>query len=79
MYNYKVQRILRSLEKARTGKIMPMKEWDTKVIPKTVKAILKKYNLEKTLDMDNPINYDDELADTFFKAGWELALELGMY
>jgi|LFRM01.1.fsa_nt_gb methylamine--corrinoid protein Co-methyltransferase len=79
MYNYKVQRILRSLEKARTGKIMPMKEWDTKVIPRTVKAILKKYNLENTLDMDNPINYDDELADTFFKAGWELALELGMY
>lgn len=79
MYNYKVQRILRSLEKAQTGKIMPMKEWDTKVIPKTIRGILKKYNLQNTLDLENPINCDDELADTFFKAGWELALELGMY
>lgn len=79
MYNIKVQRILRSLEKAQTGQIMPMKEWDTKVIPKTVRGILKKYNLENTLDMENPINCDDDLADTFFKAGWELALELGMY
>lgn len=79
MYNIKVQRILRSLEKAQTGQIMPMKEWDTKVIPKTVRGILKKYGLENTLDMENPINCDDDLADTFFKAGWELALELGMY
>lgn len=79
MYNIKVQRLLRSLNKAYTGPIMPMKEWDTRVIPKTIKGILKKYRLEGTLDMENPINCDDELADTYFKAGWELALELGMY
>jgi methylamine--corrinoid protein Co-methyltransferase len=79
MYNIKVQRLLRSLNKAYTGPVMPMKEWDTKVIPKTIKGILKKYGLQGTLDMDNPINCDDDLADTFFKAGWELALELGFY
>ncbi len=79
MYNIKVQRLLRSIEKAYTGPIMPMKEWDTKVIPQTIKAILKKYDLKGTLDLENPINCDDDLADAFFKAGWELALELGMY
>ena len=79
MYNYKVQRLLNNLDKAYTGPVVSMKEWDTKVIPKTIKEILKKYGLQNTLDMDNPINYDDDLADTFFKAGWELALELGLY
>lgn len=79
MYNIKVQRLMRSLEKAYNGPIMPMKEWDIKVIPKTIKGILKKYGLQGTLDTENPINWDDELADTFFKAGWELALELGFY
>lgn len=79
MYNYKVQRLLNNLDKAYTGPVVAMKEWDTKIIPKTIKEILKKYGLNNTLDMDNPINYDDDLADTFFKAGWELALELGLY
>jgi methylamine--corrinoid protein Co-methyltransferase len=79
MYNIKVQRLLNNLDKAYTGPIMPVKEWDTKVVPKTIKGILQKYNLQGTLDLENPINCDDALADTYFKAGWELALELGMY
>ena len=79
MYNYKVQRLLNNFDKAYTGPICAAKEWDTKIIPKTIKAILAKYGLQNTLDMENPINCDDDLADTFFKAGWELALELGMY
>ena len=66
MYNIKVQRLLNMLDKAYTGPIMPMKEWDTKVIPKTIKGILKKYGLTGTLDLENPIFYDDDLADTFF-------------
>ena len=58
---------------------MSTKEWDTKILPKTIKGILKEYGLARTLDMDNPINCDDDLADTFFKAGRELALELGIF
>ena len=45
MYNIKVQRLLRSLDKAYNGEVLPMKEWDTKRIPKTIKGILKKYGL----------------------------------
>ena len=47
MYNIKVQRLLRSLDKAYNGEVLPMKEWDTKRIPKTIKGILKKYGLRR--------------------------------
>lgn len=72
------EKILRSLERAYTGPVCSVKEWDTKIIPQTIKAKLKQYGLEKTLDLENPINCDDDLADAFFKAGYELALEIGM-
>ena len=41
MYNVKVQRLLRSLEKAYQGPVVTSKEWDTKILPKTIKGILK--------------------------------------
>ena len=75
----RMEAILTSLDKAHTGPLYAMKDWDVKILPKAVKGILKKYNLAKTCDMENPINTDDELADQFFKAGYELALELGFY
>jgi methylamine--corrinoid protein Co-methyltransferase len=77
-YSLKVQKLLNNLDKAYSGPLCPVKEWDTKVIPQTIKRKLKEHGLEKTYDPDNPINIDDSLADRFFKAGWELALELGM-
>lgn len=78
MYSLKVQKLLDNLDKAYTGPICTVKEWDTKVIPRTIRAKLKEHGLEKTYDPENPINTSDDLADAFFKAGWELALELGM-
>jgi hypothetical protein len=39
---------------------------------------LKKYKLDKTCNRDEPINCDDSLADAFYNAGFELAVELGM-
>ncbi|MEL7609449.1 MAG: monomethylamine:corrinoid methyltransferase [Bacillota bacterium] len=77
--NEKMEAVLKSLDKAYTGPLYSLKDWDVRVIPKTVKAILQKYRLSKTYDQNNPVNCDDELADTFFKAGYELALELGFY
>ena len=74
----RTEKILRSLDRAYTGPICTVKEWDSKVVPKTIKAILKKHGLENTCDVDNPINFDDEVADRYFQAGWELALEIGM-
>ncbi len=72
-------KILRTLDKARLGKRVTEKEWDTKILPQTLTEIAKKYNLTKTCDINNPVNTDPELADLYFKAGWEAALRLGFY
>ena len=68
---------LHMLEKARTGKRCTEKDWDYKILPKTIKEVLKKYDLNKTCNLDRPINEDKELADRFFQAGIETAARLG--
>lgn len=73
----KTEAVLKNLDKAYTGEMCSIKDWDVKVIPQSVRRLLKKYGLEKTYDSENPCNIDMELADTFYKAGYELALELG--
>jgi methylamine--corrinoid protein Co-methyltransferase len=70
--------IIEILERTETGEYCTVKDWDVRVIPKKVREKLQKYNLVKSLDPQNPVNADDTLADTFFQAGYELALDLGM-
>ena len=70
--------ILKTLDRTQNGEYCTVKEWDVKRIPKHVREKLNKYDLTKTSDRENPVNMDGELADRFFKAGYELALELGM-
>ena len=70
--------ILKTLDRSQNGEYCTVKEWDVKRIPGHVREKLKKYDLAKTSDSENPVNVDGELADRFFKAGYELALELGM-
>lgn len=69
--------ILDILDRALTGEYCTQKEWDTKRIPLTIRNILKEHGLEKTCDMDDPVNTDMELADRFYAAGYQAALELG--
>lgn len=69
--------VLSSLEKAYSGEICHTKDWDVKVIPGAVKAALERHGLKKTFDPAYPCNTDMELADTYYKAAYELALELG--
>lgn len=76
--NIKVQKLLNNLDKAYTGPICTVKDWDIKVIPQAIRSKLKEHGLQNTYDPENPINADDSLADRFFQAGKELALELGM-
>ncbi|MEG3067721.1 MAG: monomethylamine:corrinoid methyltransferase [Syntrophaceticus schinkii] len=70
-------KVLKTLEKARTGKRCTVDEWDYKIVPKTLREIVKKYDLEKTCDINKPVNEDMELADRFYQAGIEAALRLG--
>ena len=70
--------IVEILRRTQEGEYCDLKEWDVKRIPRTVRAMLKKYDLVGVCDKQSPVNLDMELADRFFQAGFELALELGM-
>ncbi len=70
--------ILEVLDRTQKGPICSEKEWNTKIIPRGIAEKLKEHGLSKTCDPNNPINMDDGLADEFFKAGFEFAVETGM-
>ncbi|MCL4458450.1 MAG: monomethylamine:corrinoid methyltransferase [Chloroflexi bacterium] len=70
--------ILDILDRAHTGPLCAVKDWDMRVIPPRVAEKLKDYHLQGTCTPEHPINSDDALADAFFKAGFELAVEVGM-
>lgn len=67
------------LRRTQTGEYCTTKEWDVRRVPGAVRSMLKKYDLAKTYNAENPVNYDYGLADTFYQAGFELALELGYF
>ena len=72
-----VRHILEILDRAHSGAVCPEKEWNIKVIPTKVSQKLKEHGLQGTCTPENPVNTDDALADEFFKAGFELAVEMG--
>jgi methylamine---corrinoid protein Co-methyltransferase len=73
----RMRTIAETLARINTGEYCTVKEWDRKRIPGAVNRVLKKYGLEKSLDRENPVNFDYELADTFFAAAFDMALEIG--
>ena len=73
-----IEYALKILDRAHSGLPCSLKEWGLKV-SKTIAEKAKKYEIGKTCDTENPINTDDELADRFYKAGYELALEMGVF
>ena len=74
-----IEHILQMLDRTCTGPVCTADDWNYKVLPQAVSQKLEKYALKKTCDTENPINSDDELADRFYEAGYELALELGIF
>ncbi len=70
--------IINILDRSQNGEYCTVKEWDVKRIPKAVREKLEKYDLKGACDPENPVNMDGDLADRFYKAGYEMALELGM-
>lgn len=73
-----LQKVLRTLDRMNSGPVVDPEVWDMKVISQNVKKQLDEYGLNKTFDEKNPIPSDNSLADDFFKAGFELAVETGM-
>jgi methylamine--corrinoid protein Co-methyltransferase len=65
------------LEKADTGPVIEEKDWDYKYIGAKTKELIKKYDI--SWEKNEYVPSDDGLADRLFQAGWELALESGVY
>jgi methylamine--corrinoid protein Co-methyltransferase len=74
----KLKNVVDILDRARTGKPCSLKEWDVKILPTTIKNVLKKHGLEKQCDPDNYINLDTRLADRFYEAAFEFAAQMGV-
>lgn len=64
------------VDRAHTGPVCSVKEWDIKVLPKIAKEKVEKYGLK--FDPENLIISDDSLADAAYQAGFELAVEAGV-
>jgi methylamine--corrinoid protein Co-methyltransferase len=73
-----VEDVLDVLDRAHNGPVCSEKDWDVKVIPLKVSEKLKEHGLNGVCDPENPVNIDDSLADDFWRAGFELAVDLGM-
>lgn len=74
-----LEHLLTMVDRAMNGPTVSQEEWDLQIISEKTTAILKANGLIKTCDRQNPVNCDDLLADTFWKAGVELAAQTGMY
>ncbi|HDL64088.1 MAG TPA: monomethylamine:corrinoid methyltransferase, partial [Proteobacteria bacterium] len=72
-------KLMGMLQRAKDGPPMTDREWETRVIPETVRDILKKHDLAGTFNKDQPVNQDLELADRFYEAGLEMAVEVGIF
>ena len=73
-----IYKILETLDRAHTGPVCTLKDWDTRVIPKQAAKKVQEHGLQNTFSAENPINTDDALADEFYKAGFEMAVETGL-
>ena len=77
--SHSIEQLIRYMDRGRKGKRVTEKEWDYSVLPGVLNDVAKKHGLLKTFDKENPVNMDLDLADRFYKAGWEAALRLGIY
>jgi methylamine---corrinoid protein Co-methyltransferase len=71
-------RLMQVLDRAHSGPVCETFQWDTQVIPQTIARNVRKYELVKTCDPQHPINQDDGLADRYFQAGLDTAVEVGL-
>jgi methylamine--corrinoid protein Co-methyltransferase len=73
-----IVQFIKVLDKAHSGPVVSVREWDAERVPKIIKAKLEKFDLIDTSKAGQAVNTDDELADRFYNAGREVALELGI-
>jgi methylamine---corrinoid protein Co-methyltransferase len=69
--------LLSVLDKAESGPYAEADEFDKQYIFETIKGLIKAYDIE--WDKDVYVPADDDLADRLFAAGFELAVQTGIF
>lgn len=69
--------VLEMLDRAHSGPIFTSDQWDMEVIRNRSSEIVQQFKLQGTFSAENPINCDDSLADAYYKAGVQMAVEVG--
>ncbi|HNH80498.1 MAG TPA: monomethylamine:corrinoid methyltransferase, partial [Anaerolineales bacterium] len=72
MLNY-----LEILDRAHTGTYITEESWDLEKIAMTTKRLVKKYKLD--WNKEELVTDDAALSEAIWKAGYELAVEVGAY
>src|SRR4030042_4263162 len=68
---------LEILERSNTGAYITEENWDLEKVAATARRLVKKYGLQ--WDRNQVVSDDPSLADAIYQAGYEMALELGVY
>jgi len=68
---------LEILERSNTGEYITEENWDLEKVAATARRLVKKYALH--WDRNQVVSDDPSLADAVYQAGYEMALELGVY
>lgn len=73
-----ISEFLAVLDKAESGPLVDIKEWDQVYIYETIMELVGKYEIK--LDTQDPgVPSDDALADRVFQAAFDLAVKSGVY
>ena len=65
------------LDRTNTGPYLAEENWDLEKVAMTTRRLVKKYKL--TWDKNDLVTDDASLSEAIFKAGYEMAVELGAY
>ena len=72
--NFKLFEII---ERARNGPLIKESEFEAKILPIKLKELVKEYDIKR--DPEILIPSDNDLADSIFKAAYDLIIDLGVY
>lgn len=72
------ERVLEVLDKAHHGPVYRERDFNLEVVAKGLASAVRKYGLQQTADPANPVNVNDDLADRYFQAGMDAAIEIGL-
>ncbi len=72
-------RLLDVFDRAEQGPMLDETQWDMKLVPQTMRRLIKEYDIRMPDPNETVVPADDGLADRLFAAGLALAEELGVY